>query len=191
MTLLALAVLIAAAVWALIIYNRLVGLGNRAAGAWSDIDVQLQRRHDLVGNLVETVKGYVRHERETLEQVTLARTDAEKARGLGRPGRAGEAETTLASRIRHLFVVVEAYPELLASERFMDLHRSLVDVENDIQDARRYYNAVVRDNNTRVQSVPDLLIARPLGFPEREFFALTDGVAGAPPRVSFQAERQR
>ncbi len=188
MAYLALLVPAAAALWAFLIYNRLVGLGNRADGAWSDVDVQLQRRHDLVENLVETVKGYTRHERETLEQVTRARSDAQAARGQGRAGRTGEAEANLASRIKHLFAVAEAYPDLLASERFMDLHRALVGIENDLQQARRYYNAVIRDLNTRIQSVPDLLVARPFGFAEREFFALESEVAGAPPRVSFREE---
>jgi LemA protein len=143
------------------------------------------RRHDLVDNLVETVKGYVRHERGTLEEVTRSRTNAEGARSAGRPGDSGLAETELGGRIRSLFAVVEAYPDLKASERFLDLQRALTDVEDHIQNARRYYNAVVRDLNTRIQSVPDLIVARPLGFREREFFELESRDEAAAPRVDL------
>ena len=112
------------------LFNRLVGLKNRAQAAWSDIDVQLKRRHDLVDNLVETVKGYAQHERGTLEEVTRSRANAEGARTAGRPGDAGVAETDLGGRIRTLFAVVEAYPDLKASERFLDLQRALTEVED-------------------------------------------------------------
>lgn len=181
----ALAVLILVA-W---LFNRLVGLKNRAQAAWSDIDVQLKRRHDLVDNLVETVKGYAKHERDTLEEVTRSRANAEGARAAGRPGDAGVAETDLGGRIRTLFAVVEAYPDLKASERFLDLQRALTEVEDYIQNARRYYNAVVRDLNTRIQSVPDMLIARPLGFREREFFELESRTEAEAPRVELGEQR--
>jgi LemA protein len=169
----------------LVIFNRLVRLRNRAAASWSDIDVQLKRRHDLVGNLVEAVKGYAHHERQVLEKVTAARTNAEGARGEGRPAAAGAAETALSSEVGKLFALVEAYPDLKASEQFASLHRALVEVEDDLQNARRYYNAVVRDLNTRIESFPDLLIAGPLGFREREFFSLEDRREAAPPRVEL------
>ena len=171
--------------WLAFIFNQLVALRNRAKASWSDIDVQLKRRHDLIGNLVETVKGYVRHERSTLEEVVRARTTAETARGAGRPGAAGAAENALGGHVRGLFALAEAYPDLKASDRFLDLQRSLSTVENDLQNARRYYNAVVRDFNTRVQSFPDLLVARPLGFREREFFELDDAAEAQAPRVEM------
>ena len=170
------------AVW---VFNRLVGLRNRAANAWSDVDVQLKRRHDLVNNLVETVKGYAKHERQTLEQVVRARTAAVDARGAGAPAAAGLAEGLLGGTIQSLFAVVEGYPELKASDRFLDLQRALTEVEDHIQNARRYYNAVVRDFNTRIQSFPDMLISRPLGFTEREFFELDSRDEAEAPRVKL------
>jgi LemA protein len=175
--------------WAVSIFNRLVGLRNRAKGSWSDIDVQLKRRHDLVGNLVRTVQGYAAHERETLQRVVEARTRAESAREEGRPGEAGDAEQDLVGGLNALLAVVEGYPDLKASDSFLELQRGLTEVEDDVQNARRYYNAVVRDLNTRIQSVPDLLIARPFGFREREFFQLDDPSEAAAPRVAMGSDR--
>ena len=166
------------------IYNSLVSLRNRAAGAWADIDVQLKRRHDLVGNLVETVKGYATHERETLAQVTEARTRAEAASG-GGPRAAGQAENALTAQLRTIFALAEAYPDLKANQNFQELQRSLEALEDALQNARRYYNAVVRDFNTKIQSVPDMLIARPFGFTEREFFELSDPAEAQVPKVRF------
>ena len=166
------------------LFNRLVGLRNRAAAAWSDIDVQLKRRHDLVANLVETVKAYVAHEAGTLQQVTDARTRAESATG-GGPRAAGQAENVLSGQLRTIFALAENYPDLKASQNFQDLHRSLEALEDAIQNARRYYNAVVRDFNTRIQSIPDLLVARPFGFTEREYFELDDRSEAQVPRTSF------
>lgn len=177
---------IAVAAFAAFLFNRLVGLKNRAASAWSDIDVQLKRRHDLVDNLVETVRGYTQHERQTLEEVTRLRSQADESRTAGLPAAAGAAEAALTARLTSLMGVVEAYPELKASARFLDLQRALTAVENDIQNARRYYNAVVRDLNTRIQSVPDLLIAGPLGFRQREFFQLDDPAEAAVPTVNLE-----
>lgn len=185
MTWIPLLVVAALVVWGVALFNRLVGLRNRAAGAWADIDVQLKRRHNLVANLVETVKGYMQHERSTLEEVVRARTQAESARGLGGPREAGVAESILGGRIRSLFALAEAYPDLKASDRFMDLQRSLNELEGEIQNARRYYNAVVRDYNTRIQSFPETLLSRSLGFQEREFFELEDRAEAAVPRVDF------
>ena len=173
------------AVWVIVDFNKLVSLRNRAEGSWSDIDVQLKRRHDLVGNLVETVKGYAAHERGTLESVTLARSRAETARTDARPASSGAAERALTGELGRLIAVAEAYPDLKASDRFLDLQRALVEVEDALQNARRYYNAVVRDLNTRIQSVPDFLIARLLGFREREFFELDDRTEAAAPRVEM------
>ena len=171
--------------WLVFIFNQLVALRNRARAAWSDIDVQLKRRHDLVGNLVETVKGYALHERGTLEEVARARTVAETARDAGKPGEAGAAENALGGQVRGLFALAEAYPDLKASDRFLDLQRALTTVENDLQNARRYYNAVTRDLNTRIQSLPDLLVARPLGFREREFFELDAATEARAPQVEM------
>jgi LemA protein len=173
------------ALWIIIDFNKLVSLQNRAQGAWSDIDVQLKRRHDLVGNLVETVKGYAAHERGTLESVTLARSRAEDARSNARPARSGAAEQALTGELGRLIAVAEAYPDLKASERFLDLQRALVEVEDALQNARRYYNAVARDLNTRIQSVPDFLLARLFGFREREFFELDDRAEAAAPKVEM------
>ncbi|NIM01490.1 MAG: LemA family protein [Acidobacteria bacterium] len=169
-----------------LLFNRLVGLRNRAAAAWSDIDVQLKQRHDLIRNLVETVKGYAAHERSTLEEVTRARAGAEGAREAGAPGNAGEAESHLSERIGRLFAIVEAYPDLKASDGFRQLHTSLVEVEDKLQNARRYYNAVVRDLNTRIQSFPDLFVARIFGFAEREFFELDSAAEAAVPRFDLE-----
>ena len=171
--------------WIVFVFNRLVRLRNRARGSWSDIDVQLKRRHDLVDNLVEVVKAYVTHERETLEKVTLARAAAENARVAGDPGQAGSQETRLSGGVRGLYAVAEAYPDLKASERFLDLQRGLTDLEDDLQNARRYYNAVVRDFNTRVEVFPDLLVARTLGFRDLAFFELEDRSQGAAPEVKL------
>jgi LemA protein len=166
-------------------FNRLVRMRNQCSNAWSDIDVQLKRRHDLVGNLVEAVKGYAHHERQVLERVAAARSSAEHARSEGRPGAAGEAESALTGEMVRLVALVEAYPDLKASERFLDLQRALTEVEDDLQNARRYYNAVVRDFNTLIQSFPDLLLSRPLGFAEREFFSLEDRAEAKAPAVSL------
>lgn len=179
-------IVLAVLFWLAFIFNHLVALRNGAKGAWSDIDVQLKRRHDLIGNLVETVKGYAQHERGTLEEVARARTVAESARDAGRPAEAGAAENALAGHVRGLFALAEAYPDLKASDRFLDLQRALTTVENDLQNARRYYNAVARDLNTKIQSFPDLLVARPLGFREREFFGLDDPSEAAAPRVELK-----
>jgi LemA protein len=166
------------------IYNRLVGLRNRAEGSWSDIDVQLKRRHNLVGNLVETVKGYAKHERETLENVIQARNQAVGAAARGGAA-AGQAESLLTSQLRGLFALAEAYPDLKANQNFQQLQTTLADLETEIQNARRYYNAVVRDFNTRIQSVPDVFIARAFGFTEREYFELVDPSEAAVPEVKF------
>lgn len=167
-----------------VLFNRLVSLRNRAAAAWSDIDVQLKRRHDLVGNLVDTVKAYAAHEAQTLQQVTDARTRAESATG-GGPRTAGQAEDSLTGQLRRMFALAENYPDLKASQNYQDLQRSLEALEDAIQNARRYYNAVVRDFNTRIQSVPDLVVARAFGFTEREFFGLDDPTEARVPKTGL------
>jgi LemA protein len=174
-------ILTAAVVAVFFIYNSLVQLKVRADGAWSDIDVQLKRRYDLIPNLVETVKGYAGHERGTLESVIQARTAAMSARG---PVAKAEAENVLTGALKSLFALAEAYPQLRAAENFAQLQRSLGDIEDDIQNARRYYNAVVRDLNTRILQFPSNLVARSFGFHEREFFEIAEAERSVP-RVAF------
>lgn len=179
-----LAILGLLALGAVVIYNRLVGLRVRSDSAWSDIDVQLKRRHDLVGNLVETVKGYASHERETLEKVVQARNQAVSAGG-GDPEKAAAAEGFLSGQLRQLFALAEAYPDLKANQNFQELQGALGQLEDAIQSARRYYNAVVRDFNTRVHSFPDVVLAGLLGFRERKFFELSNPGEAAVPEVKF------
>ena len=178
-----LAVLAVLAIAVIGLYNRLVGLRLRAQNAWSDIDVQLKRRADLVPNLVETVKGYAAHESETLQAVTEARTRAVAAQGAG-PAERAEAEAGLTAALRGLTVAVEAYPQLQASGGFRDLQGQLSAIEEAVQNARRYYNAVVRDLNTAIMTFPSNLLAGPMGFQPREFFE-AEPAEREVPRVSF------
>lgn len=148
-------------------YNSLVQLRVRADSAWSDIDVQLKRRHDLIPNLVETVKGYAAHEKGTFENIAKFRSQAMQATT---PADKAQAENQLTGALKSLFAVAENYPELKASEQFTGLQSSLNSIEDNIQNARRYYNAVVRDYNTRVQSFPTNILAGMFGFQARQFF---------------------
>jgi LemA protein len=150
-------------------YNSLVQLRVRADSAWSDIDVQLKRRHDLIPNLVETVKGYAAHEKGTFENIARYRSQAMQATT---PADKAQAESQLSGALRGLFAVAENYPQLRASEQFTGLQASLNSIEDNIQNARRYYNAVVRDFNTRVQSFPINIIAGMFGFRTRQFFEM-------------------
>jgi LemA protein len=161
-------------------YNRLVRLRNEADTGWANIDVQLERRGDLIPNLVETVKGYAAHERGVFEEVTKARAALQHAGG---PAAAGEANDLLSAALGRLFAVAEAYPELRASENFLRLQDELTDTEDKISAARRYYNTTVMHYNTGVQSLPWVLVARPLGFGEKEFFSAEGDTAT--PQVSF------
>lgn len=165
------------------LYNRLVSLRVRAQNAWSDIDVQLKRRADLVPNLVETVKGYAAHERGTLDAVTQARTKAVAAQSAG-PAVRAQAEGELTTALRGLTVAVEAYPQLQASGGFLDLQAQLATIEEAVQNSRRYYNAVVRDLNTAISTIPSNLIAGPMGYHEMEFFEASAGERELP-KVSF------
>ena len=162
-----LGILILVGVWVIGIYNGLVQLRVRGDGAWSDIDVQLKRRYDLIPNLVETVKGYAAHEKGVFQSVTEARTRAMSAAS---PSAKGEAEQGLAGALKTLFAVAENYPQLRASENFQGLQSSLTQVEEAIQNSRRYYNAVVRDYNTKISVIPDSFIASLGGFKAKEFF---------------------
>jgi LemA protein len=163
-------------------YNGLVRLRVQCDNAWADIDVQLKRRYDLIPNLVETVKGYAGHERGTLEAVVSARNRAMTAQG---PAAKGEAEGMLAGALRQLFALAEAYPQLRAVESFTQLQNTLAQIEDTLQNARRYYNAVVRDLNTRIAQFPSSLIAGMFNFKPREFFEITAPAEREAPKVSF------
>jgi len=166
-----LAVLVVIAFLLVGMYNTLVQLRVRADNAWSDIDVQLKRRHDLIPNLVETVKGYAAHEKGTFENIARYRSAAMSATT---PADKAVAENQLTGALRQLFAVAENYPQLRASEEFTQLQGSLSQTEDTIQNARRYYNAVVRDLNTRIQSFPTNMLAGMFGFQQRQFFETTD-----------------
>ena len=174
-------ILIALAVVTGLIYNSLVQLRVRSESAWSDIDVQLKRRHDLIPNLVETVKGYAAHEKGTFEAVIDARNRAMTAQS---PAARAEAENVLTGALKSLFALAEAYPQLRAAENFGQLQQQLASIEDAIQNARRYYNAVVRDLNTKIHQFPSNVIARAFNFREREFFEIGEAER-AVPRVSF------
>ena len=175
----ALAVLVLLAL--VLLYNRLVRLRNRTQNAWAQVDVQLRRRYDLIPNLVETVKGYASHERQTFEEVTLARTRAQEARTVEDQS---QAENALTAAIGRLFAVAEAYPELRATENFQRLQADLTDTEGKIAIARQVYNDTVLTYNNAVQTVPASLFAGALGFSERPFFE-ADGASREAPQVRF------
>jgi LemA protein len=166
----------------ILIRNSMIGSRNRVDEAWSGIDVQLKRRHDLVPNLVETVKGYAQHERETFEKVTQARAAAMQASG---PAEAGPAEGLLTQALGGLRVVAEQYPELRATENFQQLSRNLSELEDEIQASRRIYNSNVQAYNTKIQIFPNSVIASSGGFTPREFFEITDAAEREPAQVSF------
>ncbi len=168
--------------WAVLVFNRLIRARNRVRAAWSDIDVQLKRRHDLIPPLVEIVKGYVAHERGALEDVVRLRETGSK---LTRPAQRAAVEQALGGRVLDVFALAEAYPDLKASKAFARLQRDLSEVEDDIQHARRYYNGAVRALNTRIESVPDLLIARAFGFRQAEFFEIEAASQRRAPEVAL------
>lgn len=170
--------------WGASIYNGLVKLRNRCKEAWSDIDVQLKRRYDLIPNLIETVKGYATHERELFEKVTEARTKAMEAKDLKEKG---EAENNLSNTLKSLFAVAENYPDLKASENFLELQRELRDTEDKIQAARRFYNGNIRDFNIQIESFPSNIIASVFNFKQMEFFEIEEEKAEEkePPKVDF------
>jgi len=161
-------------------YNRLVRLRNEADTGWANIDVQLQRRTDLIPNLVEAVRGYAAHERAVFDEVTRARAALQQASS---PGAAGDANDVLTAALGRLFAVAEAYPELKASENFLRLQEDLTDTEDKISAARRYYNSTVMHYNTAIQSIPWVLVAKPLGFRAKEFFSAEGDTAV--PQVSL------
>ncbi|MDE2078823.1 MAG: LemA family protein [Patescibacteria group bacterium] len=177
-------IVVVIAAWIAFTYNRFITRRNNVKEAWADIDVQLKRRYDLIPNLVETVKGYVAHEKGVLEDVTAARTAAMNASGTADKA---QAENALAGTLKSLFAVAENYPQLKANENFLQLQRDLTDTEDKIQAARRFYNTTVRDFNTSIQSFPGNVIANTFGFKQADLFELdgTDAAAREPVAVKF------
>ncbi|QBE47953.1 LemA family protein [Leucobacter triazinivorans] len=174
-------VLLIGYVW--ITYNSLVTLRVRVDEAWSDITVQLKRRADLIPSLVDTVKGYAAHEKGVFESVTKARAETISAQG---PAEASVAENHMQEALKSIFAVAEAYPQLQASQNFLQLQGELVDTENKIQAARRFYNGGVREYNTKIQVFPNTVFVRAMGFTEREFFEVDDVASiSEPPRIQF------
>ncbi|BAU31714.1 LemA-like protein [Microcella alkaliphila] len=164
-------------------YNALVTLNVRVDEAWSDITVQLKRRADLLPNLIEAVKGYAAHEKQVFENVTRARAETLSAQG---PAEASAAENHMQQALKSIFAVAEAYPQLQASQNFLQLQGELVDTEDKIQASRRFYNGGVRELNVKIKQFPNTLFVRSLGFTERDFFEVADAAAIAePPRVQF------
>jgi LemA protein len=169
-------------VGAVTIYNRLVTNKNLVAEGWSGIDVQLKRRNDLIPNLIETVKGYMGHERGVLDQVTELRTKSAAAQGVGEKAR---AEGALGAALGNLFAVAENYPDLKASQNFIELQKSLADIEDQIQLARRYYNGAARNFNILIQSFPSNLMASAFHFTTVEYFEIEAAAERAVPKVAF------
>lgn len=166
-------------------YNSLVKGRQRVLDAWADIDVQLKRRYDLIPNLIETVKGYAAHEKELFENVTKARATALEAEKTGDPRKVREAENALAGTLKTLFAVAENYPDLKASQNFLELQRDLRDTEDKIQAARRFYNGNVRDFNIKIESFPSNIIASIFGFKKMEFFEIEKEEEKETPKVEF------
>ena len=177
-----LVIVVLVVLFAIMTYNGMVRSRNMVDQAWSGIDVQLKRRHDLIPNLVETVKGYAAHERDTFQAVTDARTRAMQAQG---PAQAGAAEGILGQALGRLFAVSEAYPQLRATENFQQLQAELTNTEDQIAAARRIYNGNVQSYNTKIQTFPGSVIAGMSGFTAREYFEITDAADREPVQVSF------
>ena len=176
------AILVVLFLLAIGLYNRLVRYRNAAVNAWAQVEVQLKRRHDLIPNLVETVKGYAAHERGVFEEVTAARTRAQQAQT---PAESAQAEGILSQALGRLFAVAEAYPDLKATENFQELQRQLNGTENQIAAAREGYNDTVLTYNNAIQTFPGTVLAGPFGFREREFFQVETQAEREPPRVDF------
>ncbi len=176
-------VIVASALWLIAIYNRLILMRNRAKEALSDIDVQTKRRYDLIPNLVETVKGYMSHEKDVLENVTKARTSAMDT--TGNPLEKAKQENMLSGTLKTLFAVSENYPDLKANTNFLELQRELSDTENKIMASRRFYNSTVQDLNTSIQSFPNNIVAGAFNFHEEKFFEVTSDEEREPVEVSF------
>lgn len=171
------AILVLLAVWFIFVYNSLITSRNRVEEAWSDIEVQMKRRYDLIPNLVETVKAYARHEDSVFTKVTEARAAAMGAKTMSEHA---QAENALSQTLKSLFAVSENYPQLRASDNFLDLQRNLTDAEDKIQASRRFYNGMARDFNTKLQVFPTNLVAGPFGFAKRDFYDAPEVVNEAP-----------
>lgn len=176
-----LAIVVIAIIWFIAIFNGIVSLRNRTQEAWSDIDVQLKRRYDLIPNLIETVKGYAKHEKELFEKVTQARSDAINAKG---PAESSQKENMLTDTLKSLFAVAENYPQLRASENFQKLQDELTDTEDKIEAARRFYNGNVRDFNTQIEVFPNSMVAGMTSSKPFELFQMAEGEK-ATPEVKF------
>ena len=179
------AIVVILALFLITTYNRLVTLRQRVKEAWSDIDIQLKRRHDLIPNLVETVKGYAAHEAGTFQAVTQARANAVAAGASGSPQQMAQAENVLTGTLRSLFAVAEAYPQLQAVQEFKDLSENLTATEDKIAFARRFYNGNVRDYNTALQTFPTNILAGMFGFKPEQYFELADQTDRDVPQVKF------
>jgi len=169
-------------IWLIAVYNSLIKLRNRTDEAWSDIDVQLKRRYNLIPNLVQTVKGYAKHERELFENVTKARTAAMGAQTMEEHGK---AENMLSGALKSLFAVAENYPDLKANQNFLELQRELSDTENKIQAARRFFNGNVRDFNIKIETFPNNLVAGMFNFNKKDFFEVQEAEVREPVKVEF------
>jgi len=186
MTWIILIVIVLLALWIIAAYNGLIRRKNQVQESWSDIDVQLKRRYDLIPNLVETVKGYASHEKETLDAVIQARNMAQQAHDTGAsPEAMAATEATLAGALKTVFALSEAYPDLKANQNFLKLQDELSDTENKIQASRRFYNGNVRDFNTALQVFPTNLIASSFGFTEQKFFEIENAVERENVKVGF------
>jgi LemA protein len=183
-TIILVAVIVVVVLWAISVYNGLVSMRQRVNEAFADVDVQLRQRHDLIPNLVETVKGYAAHERDTLDEVVKARNVAVAAQG---PAQQAAAENMLSGALRQLFALSEAYPDLKANAEFLQLQAELTDLENKIAAARRFFNNAVQEYNTGIQRLPAALFAGPFGFAPKDFFDLGEDrkTLGEAPQVHF------
>jgi len=183
-TIIVLAVIVVVIIWAITVYNGLVAMRQRVNQAFADVDVQLKQRHDLIPNLVETVKGYAAHERGTLDEVVKARNAAITAQG---PAQQAAAENMLSGALRQLFALAESYPDLKASANFQQLQAELTDLENKIAAARRFFNNAVQEYNTGIQRFPAALFAASMGFAAKEFFDLGEDrkTVSEAPQVKF------
>jgi LemA protein len=177
-----LGVVVVLLIWAVSLYNKLVTNKNLVAEGWSGIDVQLKRRNDLIPNLIESVKGYMGHERGVLEQVTELRNQSQAAQGVGDKAR---VEGAMGAALANLFALAENYPDLKASQNFIELQKSLADIEDQVQLARRYYNGTARNYNILIQSFPSNLLASTFQFTAVEYFEIEDAAERAVPKVTF------
>jgi LemA protein len=183
--LIALIVLVVVGLWVMSLYNKLVSLKNRVLEAWSGIDIQLKRRYDLIPNLVNTVKGYAAHESGTLEKVIQARNQAMSAGSGGNINAQVQAENALSGTLKSLFALSESYPDLKANTSFIQLQSTLGEIEETLQNARRYYNALVRDNNTAIEAFPSNLIANTFHFEKFDFFEIENDAERQNVEVKF------